>query len=299
MRTVLAATDFSTRSDRALRRAVLLARQIGAEIVLVHVVDEDRPARLVEAERREAELVLAELAGTTAGCDGIRCRWMLRGGDPFAGLLEAAELVDADLVLVGPPRRQLLAGVLTGTTAERVIRRSRRPVLVANGVPAAPYRRLLFATDLSEGSRAAAAVPRRLGLDRGTTLLAVHAFETPASTLLLRTPVTAAERDRYVAERRREAGAALARFLGELGLARTRRLLIRVEGTVAEALLAAARKLRADLLLVATRGRVGLGKFLLGSVAEALLREAEIDVLAVPPDLLSPPVADERAAPPS
>lgn len=284
MPTILAATDFSTRSDRALRRAVLFARQIGADLVLVHVVDEDRPARLVAAERREAELLLAELADTIDRSDAVGCRWLVRGGDPFAGVLEAAEAVDADVVLVGPPRRQLLAGVFTGTTAERVIRGSRRPVLVANGVPSAPYRRLLLATDLSEGSRAAASAASRLGLDRGVTLIAVHAFDAPASTLLLRTPVTAADRDRYVAERRREAGAALARFLVELGLPRIRRLVVRVDGTVAETLLAAARKLRADLVLVATRGRVGLGKLLLGSVAEGLLREAEIDVLAVPPD---------------
>ncbi|HEU6442162.1 MAG TPA: universal stress protein, partial [Microvirga sp.] len=48
MRTILVATDFSTRSDRALRRATLLARHVSARLVLIHVVDDDRPVRLVE-----------------------------------------------------------------------------------------------------------------------------------------------------------------------------------------------------------------------------------------------------------
>lgn len=47
--TLLVATDFSTRSDRALRRAVLLAKQYTAGLVLVHVVDDERPRRFVNA----------------------------------------------------------------------------------------------------------------------------------------------------------------------------------------------------------------------------------------------------------
>jgi universal stress protein E len=38
---ILAATDFSTRSQRAVRRAGVLARDKGAELTLVHVVDDD------------------------------------------------------------------------------------------------------------------------------------------------------------------------------------------------------------------------------------------------------------------
>ena len=40
---ILAATDFSTRSHRALRRAGLLARERKAELTLVHVLEDDHP----------------------------------------------------------------------------------------------------------------------------------------------------------------------------------------------------------------------------------------------------------------
>jgi len=49
---ILAATDFSTRSYRALRQAGLLARACGGELSLVHVVDDDRPPDLVAIETR-------------------------------------------------------------------------------------------------------------------------------------------------------------------------------------------------------------------------------------------------------
>ncbi|WP_292420537.1 universal stress protein [Mesorhizobium sp.] len=55
---ILAATDFSTRSQRALRRAGLLARNVAAELTLVHVVDDDQPSAIVRLETREAEDIL-------------------------------------------------------------------------------------------------------------------------------------------------------------------------------------------------------------------------------------------------
>ena len=54
MQKILVATDFSTRSDRALMRATLIARQTKAELILVHVVDADQPKRLVAADRETA-----------------------------------------------------------------------------------------------------------------------------------------------------------------------------------------------------------------------------------------------------
>ncbi|HEX8641345.1 MAG TPA: universal stress protein [Allosphingosinicella sp.] len=47
---ILVATHFSPRSDRALQRAVLIAQRTRAAITLVHVVDADRPDRLIAAE---------------------------------------------------------------------------------------------------------------------------------------------------------------------------------------------------------------------------------------------------------
>ena len=49
---ILVATDFSTRSDRALRRASLLAHSVSAELVLLHVIDDDQPKPLQEVQQR-------------------------------------------------------------------------------------------------------------------------------------------------------------------------------------------------------------------------------------------------------
>ncbi|MCS6877425.1 MAG: universal stress protein [Geminicoccaceae bacterium] len=281
---ILVGTDFSTRSDRAIRRALILAQGLDAELRLVHVVDSDRPERLVDAEAREAEALLRALAETLARTDGVACRFELRFGEAFEGVLAAAAELDADLLVLGPPRRQLLRGVITGTTVERVVRAGERPVLVANGVPAGPYRRILFATDLSPGSARAAAVARALGLDRSASILAVHVFPFAAASLLVRTPLAAGAIEPLRAQERRAAAESLARFLAEVGLVRAHRSVLPGERPVPDLVLEAAQRIRADLFLLATRGRTGFGKLLLGSVAEELLRRAELDLLAVPPD---------------
>ncbi|WP_281058530.1 universal stress protein [Mesorhizobium sp. M1A.F.Ca.IN.022.07.1.1] len=69
---ILAATDFSTRSQRALRRAGLLARNVAAELTLVHVVDDDQPSAIVRLETREARRYLAEQMTSIAELKGLQ-----------------------------------------------------------------------------------------------------------------------------------------------------------------------------------------------------------------------------------
>ena len=98
---ILAATDFSTRSYRALRRAGLLARACSAELSLVHVVDDDQPPDLVAIETREAERILAEQIAAMAELQSLRSRPMVIVGDPFDGILRTATAVQADLIVRG------------------------------------------------------------------------------------------------------------------------------------------------------------------------------------------------------
>jgi len=150
-RTMLA-TDFSERSDRALRRAVILTRQQGAALEIVHVVDDDRPRRLVDHEVNDARQLLAELARSLKDLDGVACATGVLLDDPFAGIVKAAAKASPDLLVIGPHRRQILRDAFVGTTAERTIRAVRCPVLMVNGPPVGPWRHVLMTTDLSEHS---------------------------------------------------------------------------------------------------------------------------------------------------
>jgi universal stress protein E len=170
---LLAATDFSTRSHRALRRAGLLAQARGAELALVHVVDDDQPKDLVAIEKREAERILAEqISAMPELCDAQCCPSVV-AGDPFDGILRTAASVQADLIVMGAHRKQLLRDIFVGTTIERVIRTGPYPVLMVNDKVKQPYRNALAAIDMSEASANAIRTAQTTGLigDGGVALV--------------------------------------------------------------------------------------------------------------------------------
>lgn len=280
---ILAATDFSTRSDRALRRAGLLARQIGATLTLVHVVDDDRPSSLVEIERRESARLLHADATSVPELRETACRTLVAAGDAFAGILEAARDQRADLVVLGSHRKQLLRDVFVGTTIERVVRAGSVPVLMVNRELMGPYRGVLVATDLSQPSANAIAVGQTLGLIGERDVTIAHAFTAPAKQKLLTADTPREQIDEYVASERLRASEALFSFLDERGVAGPPWSHRIEEGYAFEVIRRLDDEIRPDLVVLGTRGLSGMRRALLGSVAEQVLRSLDVDVLAVPP----------------
>ena len=283
MRKILLATDFSERSDRALRRATLLARQFGASLTIVHVVDDDQPRRIVDSERDATSLLLRDLQATVQNVDGVACETSVVLDDPFAGIARAVEDETPDLLVIGSHRRQILRDVFVGTTAERTVRSVNCPVLMVNGPPLASYHHVMFATDLSEGARQAAKTFAALGIARGAKASILHVYNAPAVHMVMSHAMPAEERRAYLDDRREEASRDLSAFVKSVGSPSIRQEVREVRNSPAEEILRAAKDGSADLVVVGTRGRGGLAKFFLGSVAEAVLRGADRDVLAVPP----------------
>lgn len=282
MHRIAVATDFSTRSDRALRRASLLARDARALLLLLHVVDDDQAPQLVQAATREATALLHEMSATLKEVEGLDCAPHVLIGEPFEAIGKAVADLDAALLVIGPHRRQALNDIFAGTTAERTIRRIDRPVLMANGVPAGPYGRILIATDFSDSSVRATSQVQRLGLLGRADVIVVHAFET-VRNLTLRSSMTSDQLQAYIDEEREQANARLGDFFRQAELREGRRIAVPAEESAARTILDQARTERADLIVMGTQGRTGAGRLFLGSVAEDVLRRAEVDVLVVPP----------------
>ena len=281
MQSILVATDFSERSNRAVRRAVLLAKTAQSRLVLLHAVDEDRPSRLQEIEQQAALLLLQETAARILEDEGIQAEPLVREGAPFATVTDTASEVGADLIAVGTPRRQLLQDVFIGTTAERIMRQSAVPVLMVSKEPAA-YRHMLAAVDLSEASAHAARTAVKLGLDRHMAVSLLYLFDAEATGLMIRSATPMAEIRKYQDQEAAKAGDALESFLKKTGLASVNPVVRQIDAPVAQLICATAEELKADLIVVGTQGKSGVPRLLLGSVAEGVLRTAKQDVLAVP-----------------
>ncbi|MGE0006041.1 MAG: universal stress protein [Parvibaculaceae bacterium] len=279
---ILAATDFSTRSNRALRQAGLLAQASGAKLHLVHVVDDDQPEKMVRVEEREAERILAEQIGSMPELRNVETAPVVATGDPFDGILRTAGEIRPDLIVMGSHRGDLL-DIFTGTTIERVIRKGRFPVLMVKHQAQRKYEKVVAPTDMSEASAHALKVALSRGLigEKGGTLL--HAFSTLMKGKMSVAGLDRASIDDYVADERRRVLGDLAAFMAVNDLQKTRWSLRAEEGGPMQIISRAVSEMRPDLLVMGTHGRSGLLKMLIGSVTEEALRSLDVDVLAVPP----------------
>lgn len=283
LKNIVAATDFSTRSQRALRRAGRLAQQAGGDLTLIHVVDDDRPQSWIEMECRESNRFLNEQMGSLAELRGVRCRAVVALGDAFDGILRTAKEVSADLIVMGSHRKALLHDVFVGTTIERVIRTGPYPVLAVNTDIEHPYRYIVAGIDMSEPSVQALMAAKTLGLVDESNLTVVHAFMAVAKGKLYVADASQDQIEDYVASERAQARKELLSFLKARGLSDERWSYRIEEGEGFEVISRVAKEVAPDLVVIGTHGRSGIAKLLIGSVAEGVLRTLDVDILAVPP----------------
>jgi nucleotide-binding universal stress UspA family protein len=133
-RRVLVATDFSPGAEGALAWAKALATAFQLEVVLLHVVDFSRfppqMARVPDAEgildrfRAEADEEMAKMAARFPSA-----RSLLREGSTRATILEVANEIKADIIVMGTHGHTGFTHAFFGSVAEYVVRNSRVPVL--------------------------------------------------------------------------------------------------------------------------------------------------------------------------
>jgi len=277
IRTLAMATDLSERSDRALERAFRIARLHGSRLFVIHAVDDSLPQMLIERQLAAAEESLQDTVRAEPDTAGLDISFRIVAGDPYAAILEQAETIDPDLLVLGIHRKDALRDLFRGTTIERVIRQSNWPVLVAQARPTADYRQVAAAVDFSPASR----IALRAGLQLAPTarFSLVHSYDIPYGGLLDAPGVRAELQgeklrrlDDFVVEEIRELQSRLTDqpvFEGPC---------VR-QGSVVEVLYDAVRENEADLLVLGTHSRTGIGRAFLGSVAEVMLSDPPIDIL--------------------
>lgn len=283
MKSIMLATDFSERSDRALRRATLLAEQSGAALRIVHVVDDDQPRRIVDLKMELAKSLLRDLRATVTRVDGVDCTTQVVLAAPHSGLVNSVTEVQPDLLVIGPHRRQALRDVFVGTTAERTIRSVECPVLMVNSPPVGPYRRALLTTDFSDESRHAVNVFATSGLALRIRVAILHVFNVPELHLALSHMMGPEDKATIIADERKIAARDLSEFVESTEKVTAERILCHAKRKPAQEILSVAKTESIDLIVVGTHSKGGLTRFFLGSVAEEILRAASCDVLAVPP----------------
>lgn len=288
LRSILVPVDLSPASDRVLGRVALLPLDPTARIRLLHVVPGSLPARARRRAEHDAERTLADEATTLAKAlpRSVTIATRVDAGAPAAQIAAQADAVGADLVVMGRGPGGVLRDAFLGSTAERSIRRSRRPVLVVRLRPRGPYRRPAAALDVDEAARDVLQSLRRVLAPARPRLTVLHAYAVPYQGLVypsLSDEDAGEYREHYHEKAARNLGRLLRAALdGEEPAALRWDMRLR-DGDPRIVVPKLVRKTEADLLALGTRGHTGIAQAFLGSVAGDLLRAAPCDVLVVPP----------------
>ena len=291
VKTILVATDLSRPAFAAVRRAALIARSHGASLEVLHVVTgsfaamewNEVRAATASFEKDILEAAADDLHATVVQIEtelGIRGNARVVQGKPFSAIAERSEAIDADLVVVGAHGENFVLTPILGTTAHRILRLARKPVLLVKQTPGtdesfrAGYKHILIATDFAADSVHAAIMARRLFPEASGTLF--HAFQVPFEAKLSRTlPQSTLEAYRWRAAE--QAHGELATFADATQWADAPRVVrhgppgVRVREYAGE--------IGADLIVTGSEEMPRLQSALLGSVSLDLVTEAKCDIL--------------------
>jgi len=278
---VLCATDLSPRSEGAIWRAHALARRSGGQLLLLHVV---APAESVRAIRRhgvQARFILDAQARKLARW-GKAAQISVRAGRPHETIADVATQWDADLIVLGPYRQRFGDGI-RGTTAERIVRRAQRPVLVVNRESVGPYERVLLASDRSRMSAGIARVTKHLGLLDHSQSAVVHALEPSHRSPPHFAAVSAPDFTDYQRSLGRLSASEIETQLESAGLDSARFSIFSPESSPLRGIEQVAQRMDSDLVIVGSSRFPLLKRIFVGSVSNKVLRRIKQDVLLISP----------------
>ncbi|HWL48099.1 MAG TPA: universal stress protein [Sphingomonadaceae bacterium] len=280
---IVAAIALETATDPVAERALQLARQHGAHLVLVHVLEnlsliEDVAgwATLRQALEARAREHIEQLL---AGRDRPDLEIVIEQGRAHARIEAVARARNADLLIIGPGNPRTLGERLLGSTADRLTNGGFSPILMARTAPRGRYRRVTVATDFSPSSQQALARAVELAPDAALRILHAVDLPLPFEQAMLRAGTSRADIDRYRRNKRATARETLDALLRDGGWSDLAARIEVVEGAPGDVLAQLSRAGRTDLLAVGRDGGNAVARALLGSVARRVLHGAACDVL--------------------
>ncbi|MGP0063663.1 MAG: universal stress protein [Isosphaeraceae bacterium] len=278
IKTILLPTDFSTGSQQAFSLASDLALARGARLIALHVVEPPLYFGEYNTSTPPSQIFRDNLDEWLKRCRGCGEMPALESrvveGFASEAILRVAEDCRCDLIAMGSEGKSGIGRTLLGSVAERVAREASCPVLICRqpaeteGAPASqtrqpPFSTILFPADLSDRAREAFAV--------------ASALAGPGSRLVVQHVVTAADHASP------EARSTFLKLLHELYPADSvPSMVYRLSGgEPVEEIRRAAEDTHCDLIVMSSHGRKGVRRLLMGSVAEEVLRTAQVPIVIV------------------
>lgn len=260
---ILIAHDLRDTADMALCRATQLARQHGAKLTMLHVLDPSQSSEQHEQAHQALDRSLTQYAPP-----GSELR--LLSGKPSEVVLQQLQELGCDLLVLGAHHQR--HDFFSGTSLDRIARNCPVPLLLVARDDFQPYQRALAAIDFSLCACSALGQGYRL-LPESAELHALHVFEPDKGTpeqVDAQLRIQRALIDQLLEDEAQNLpahGPKLSHSIMQDGILRTLQEQLKIR--------------RSELLVLGSHGRSALSQALLGSLAQHFLHRAPCDILVV------------------
>lgn len=277
MKRILVPIDFSKTAVIALDTAADVARKSGAEVILLHVIEEVEDLnfntdgqissgisgeeklfmlKLIEKSKKQLEKVVKDPKYSDITVSGE-----LKLGSAFHNIKDIITEHKVDLIVMGTSGHTKLEEMLIGSNTEKVVRTSKAPVLVVNKKPATTnFKNIVYASSMGKDEEVFSRIVKRTQQIYGSTVHLVR-INTPGDF----------QRDTVVKD-------FMEKFAKKLGL-KNYTINVFNDLSIEEGIIRFADYIDADLIAMATHGRTGFAHVLAGSVAEEVVSHAKRPVL--------------------
>ncbi len=286
---IVAATDFTTVGDLAVRRGAYIAQQCGKVLHLLHVVHPleiypelmftfNSHAKDYERLKRASGLEsLDQLAVKIRNEFGIKVNTATRIGRPYIQIAEYSKDESADLIIVGFNTEKNLLDAMLGSTGCRLLRAVQCSVLIARNQEAIPYKRALAAVDFTMDPLRAPTLACKVAPSAHVEIL--HVFDLKQETLSRGVGASDNEVKKYRDMAIKHVKTELNNILDVLDDEDVSSLL--VKGYLPDSINSRVVEFDADLVVLGKNSKNSLEEYVLGSVSKGVADMVNCDVLLV------------------
>jgi nucleotide-binding universal stress UspA family protein len=282
---ILIAVDFEEQSFLALSKGMEFAGQIGAGVVLMHVIEDTglmgkslQQAQLDEMKQEAEKLLKKQLEAIPSKPENIQVETLVVQGRPYEKIIEHSELLYVSFIVIGCKGSGGLKRKFIGSNALHIVRSSHHPVItVKSKHTSGEPMNLVLPLDLTKETREK--VARAIQFS--------ELFQ--AAVRVLSVIFT---KDEFIVNRLTRQLAQVKSTLEQAGVECSAEIVkgIKGEETLAQCIVDYAGKVDGDLLLLMTQQELDSTEFFIGSSAQEIVLRSEMPVLSIIPGAVTVPV---------
>jgi nucleotide-binding universal stress UspA family protein len=275
---ILVPVDFSEQSVIALSQTYNLAREIGAEITLLYVIEDGGMLSKFFSKqqhddlKKEVQGQLDKLAEEVKKQKGLQVSTLIAKGAPYDKISEVAELIKAEFIVMGCNGHDSIKKKFMGSNSLKVVRESKVPVISIKGKHHRDgCKNIVLPLDLTKETKEK--VNRAIWLSKLGSGAAIRVVSVLFTT------------DEFVVNRLTRQLGQVKTFIDKAGVECTAEIIKGVKGeeTLAQNVIDYSHKVDGDLIMIMTQQEVDFTPYFLGSAAQEIIVNSDVPVLSITP----------------